>query len=147
MVVFVRVCRNLSLIDDLKEIKIQICLIKDEQSQLHQMPDLGSDHLLQSHVESGLKTQSISASENATRSSYSFAALKRTRQFCCFGKCTSYRQSSLECSFMAPFVWHLDFSSPNADNWRSNATCSFSKSFAISILIRICRFRATFRRQ
>jgi len=48
------------LIDDLKEIKIQSCLLKDEQSQLHQMPDLGSDHLLQSHVESGLKTQSIS---------------------------------------------------------------------------------------
>ena len=135
------------MIDDFKEIKIQSCLLKDEQSQLHQMPDLGSDYLLQSHVESGLKTLSISASEKATRSSYSFAALKRTRRFCCFGKCTSYRQSSLECSFMAPFVWHLDFSSPNADNWISNATCSFSKSFAIPILIRICRFRATFRRQ
>ena len=112
------------MIDDLKEIKIQSCLLKDEQSQLHQMPDLGFDHLLQSHVESELKTQSISDlsfGESATSSSYSFAALKRTRQFCCFGKCTSYRQSSLECSFMAPFVWHLDFSSPNVDDWRSNA--------------------------
>ena len=42
-----------------------------------------------------LSRSPISASEKATRSSYSFAALKRTRQFCCFGKCTSYRQSSL----------------------------------------------------